>query len=557
MVTRATALVLVVAALIAVDTVPVDAFARFGRWDATTSSVFPVVRAYSCPNQFAQFFTQPWNAIRVQALAAFNEWFVAGGVDLRVRMQQDLPATDSRCAPGANPNSGEILVTAERNNGNGQCFLATTFWWTYGARIVGAKVIMHSGTVCSGTYTAHPWAATADYPGSGEYDFRSAFMHEFGHAIGFGHSTVSGSVMTTPAPKGDAQLRFLANDDREGLRAAPQAYDPAELRLKHLRSTDDGATWSSEGEPPMSALPAIGGPAVCYRNSPPSPLLEYMVAVTAAQGFIAPNNVVRTFTAKATANAGLIEHADAETLFAPALACSPTRYVMAYVAKDNAQTIWTKFSNDGITWSASNPVEPFFPIFQGAVSTDLPPTLAYSANTGWFVLAFAKRRTGVINMIVSTDGGVTFNYAQQLFIPSFRASSAIGLACSDIMASCTLSWADGNFSYTPLTAASLQFFSYLGNVLPVFSTTSIDNLGYNSYGGGASANSTRTQFAWRDRGGNTVLVSGGWTAPPTLNPVTFVLSDTTHSPPAIAWGSKWSEWAAWFLHHPIYDQATP
>jgi hypothetical protein len=148
--------------LLAADTT--FAYTRTGRWDGSTSSLYPVVPAVACPNQFALNFTQPWAAIRRQALAAANEWFTSGGADLRVRLRGDLPASDARCQTtnAAGPNSGEIVVTAEPNNGGGQCFLATTFWWTNGSSIERAKVIMHSGTACSGTYQAYPWATDGE-----------------------------------------------------------------------------------------------------------------------------------------------------------------------------------------------------------------------------------------------------------------------------------------------------------------------------------------------------------------------------------------------------------
>src|SRR3954462_14245424 len=51
------------------------AYSRHSMWDATYSPSFPVVKAYTCPNQFARFFTQPWDNILKNLLGAMNEWF--------------------------------------------------------------------------------------------------------------------------------------------------------------------------------------------------------------------------------------------------------------------------------------------------------------------------------------------------------------------------------------------------------------------------------------------------------------------------------------------------
>src|SRR5258706_1583179 len=85
------------------------AFDRPAAWSAATSSAFPVVRVFTCPNQFAaQFPGFDWNNIRGHALAAANEWFVQGNADVRLRVQNpDLAAADPRCSSGSGtPGTG-------------------------------------------------------------------------------------------------------------------------------------------------------------------------------------------------------------------------------------------------------------------------------------------------------------------------------------------------------------------------------------------------------------------------------------------------------------------
>jgi hypothetical protein len=55
-----------------------------------------------------------------------------------------------------------------------------------------------------------------DACGSGEVDLPSTLVHEAGHYLGLGHSTVVGSTMSSHADQGNLDKRTLEDDDRDG-----------------------------------------------------------------------------------------------------------------------------------------------------------------------------------------------------------------------------------------------------------------------------------------------------------------------------------------------------
>jgi hypothetical protein len=529
---RDSRVLILLAGLVAVVAAPdaSQAYTLTGRWSPTTSASYPVVPAVSCPNQFALNFSQPWPVIRRQALSAANEWFTSGGADLRIRVRGDLPDTDPRCqtSGAAGPNLGEIVITAEPNNGGGQCFLATTFWWLNGSSVARAKVIMHSGTACSGSYQPYPWAASGEYPGSSEYDFWSVFLHEFGHALGFNHSSDGNAVMWPSASMGDAQKRFLSSDERAGLRDAALGYPRIQTQSQHRRSVDNGATWHSEGEP--FGLSVIGGPAVCARDNVPSGSL-YLVASTRAD-----NDTLHTYRTNGVAF-GDVRTSTVGTHLPPGAACGDSRYLVATVDTTTDQAIYTQWSSGATTWST--------PTSTG-YATGLPPALAHASWNGYFVLAFADRWSGKLRTLISRDNGSTFADYQEW--NTLRAASPLGLTCQASGGYCTLTYADGDLSHTPLRSAAF-YFDAVGRLW----LHSTEQLGYHSYGGAVASNPNRFEFVWRDRGTATILTAGGWPWAPTLDTLGWS-GDVIHAAPRLAWGFPWAEWSAWYSFASRYNQ---
>lgn len=93
-----------------------------------------------------------------------------------------------------------------RNASNGSA-IATAYYWSSGGRIIDADVVFWDGafrffagsTGCSGGFYIEDIAA-----------------HEFGHALGLGHSTVSGATMYPSVSSCDTGPRTLNPDDIAG-----------------------------------------------------------------------------------------------------------------------------------------------------------------------------------------------------------------------------------------------------------------------------------------------------------------------------------------------------
>ncbi len=509
---------------------PVQAYQRTAKWSSVYAPDFPVVRAYTCPNLYNTYFTQPWVNIQRHVLASFNEWFASGGVHLRVRWQADLADTDVRCTEAGNPADGEILVSADKYDGGNRCHLATTYWWTNGDQLRSAKIVMHAGTTCSGSYQAYSWANNADYPGDGQYDFRHVLTHEVGHAIGFDHSADPRSLMYSTSFAGpNVQPRFLSTDDSLGLRDAVLGYEPAQTYIAHSDAAESGASWQVGG--PYNPTAALGGVDVCARSHVPAGEPRYLVALTRP----GDASIVTTLTD------GTYTYGDAIQPFtsfkAPAVACSLQGYAaLAYAATDLDSTLMVTTGGPSV-WQ---------PPTSTGLRTGVPPALAFDPWWYKFVLVFTDPATSQIRTMVSNDGGTTYTNYQEW--NGFRAANSVSIACQDSASHCTIVWNDATVANTPVRSASFEFGPNWYLVM-----TSTSTLPYDSYGPGVAATAGRFEFVWRDRGRATVLTAGGWAAPPTLDTDGFTATKI-HSPPRMTWSPDYSEWSTWYTWGVDYDR---
>jgi len=107
-----------------------------------------------------------------------------------------------------NTNDGINLVMFR--NGSSGSAIATTYWWYDGSRIIDADIVFWDGAFrffagssgCSGGFYIEDIAA-----------------HEFGHALGLGHSTSPTATMYPSAFTCDSSMRSLDADDISGVRA--------------------------------------------------------------------------------------------------------------------------------------------------------------------------------------------------------------------------------------------------------------------------------------------------------------------------------------------------
>jgi hypothetical protein len=118
-------------------------------------------------------------------------------------------------AQTTNTNDGINLVMF-RNASSGSA-LATTYSWFSGTRIVDADIVF---------WDAGFQFVTGTSGCSGGFYIEDVATHEFGHALGLGHSTVAGATMYPSISTCSQQSRALDADDIAAVRAL---YPPTAL----------------------------------------------------------------------------------------------------------------------------------------------------------------------------------------------------------------------------------------------------------------------------------------------------------------------------------------
>jgi hypothetical protein len=112
-----------------------------------------------------------------------------------------------------------------RNASSGSA-IATTYWWSSGGRIIDADIVFWD-------------AAFRFFSGSngcsGGFYIEDIAAHEFGHALGLGHSAVSGATMYPSVSSCNASNRTLDADDIAGVRFLYPPLGPVPEQVQGLR----------------------------------------------------------------------------------------------------------------------------------------------------------------------------------------------------------------------------------------------------------------------------------------------------------------------------------
>ena len=90
-----------------------------------------------------------------------------------------------------------------------------------------------------------------DGPGSisgGIFDVQGIAVHEYGHALGLGHSAVGGATMFPSAGSGDTSLRSISPDDIAGLQAIYGAKSPSKPLISSVSADASTNVLTIEGE---------------------------------------------------------------------------------------------------------------------------------------------------------------------------------------------------------------------------------------------------------------------------------------------------------------------
>jgi hypothetical protein len=150
----------------------------------------------------------PATAVETSVRSGADTWSLQSGAGFRfVFAGQSLQTT--------NTNDGVNLVVF-RNASSGSA-IASTYWWSSGSQILDADIVFWDGafqffagtTGCSGGFYIEDIAA-----------------HEFGHALGLGHSASSDATMYFSTSSCNTRNRTLDADDIAGVRAL---YPPQQV----------------------------------------------------------------------------------------------------------------------------------------------------------------------------------------------------------------------------------------------------------------------------------------------------------------------------------------
>jgi hypothetical protein len=161
----------------------------------------------------------PASAVETSVRYGADAWHQQAGTAFRFSFAGQTSQTAT--------SNDAINVVVFRNASKGSA-IATTYWWTDGTRILDADIVFWDGAFqfFSGTSGC-----------SGGFYIEDIAAHEFGHALGLGHSASNSATMyysTSSCNKGN---RILDADDIAGVQAlyplaAPQQpIAPTGLRL--------------------------------------------------------------------------------------------------------------------------------------------------------------------------------------------------------------------------------------------------------------------------------------------------------------------------------------
>ena len=103
-----------------------------------------------------------------------------------------------------------------RNESHGSA-IATTYWWSSGSTILDADIVFWDEAFLF-------FAGTSGC--SGGFYIEDIAAHEFGHALGLGHSPLTGATMYYATSSCNAGNRMLDADDIAGVRALYPPRDP-------------------------------------------------------------------------------------------------------------------------------------------------------------------------------------------------------------------------------------------------------------------------------------------------------------------------------------------
>ena len=463
-------------------------------------------------------------------LNAYTRWMNVAGVDLR---PQFVGYTGNTA-----PASGEILITMDPAFGGAAIpRLASTFSSIGGNT---STIILHRRNA----QNMSPWPWVAHNAQPGEVDFQGVLMHELGHALGLlDHSASGNDTMFSGYVYQSARYGPFEGDVA---RLKALYSDFTQNRLRQLRSTDGGASWSTAA----NELTGINHVHARTNQSPGVAAIRRTGLYNL--GWNHTNRIpswLRTDGDKALTRAWFFFGGERSVHGSAYASDDRGTLLWAWVHNDDNGSIkLVRSTNAGLGWTlASTPA---------GARTAGTPGLAWTRVGGQstWILVWSnfdrgdQPNTGFVRASHSTDDGATWSppvYLNQ----ALKALSGVAVA-ADASNRVVVGYATANHT---APAALNTIFTVMAAVGP---------------GGLQQTNSnwlneaTRIQpalthdaahnrfvMAWREQNFATTLATA--TMPPggaTWSPKAMLLSSQSHVAPALGSAAEYSETALWYAY---------
>jgi hypothetical protein len=475
----------------------------------------------------AQGIDPAWQGAFADAVMnAYTRWMNLAGVDLRPQFWGYTGATTA--------SSGELLIQMDAQFGGGAPRLASTFG-AYNA----LTIIFHRRNAVDGT----PWNFVPYNANAGEFDMQGIALHELGHCLGLDHGTAPNETMFPSYNYHSARYGPFAGDVAR-LKAVYSDYQ--QNRLRQLRSTDGGATWSHV----TNEITSYNHVQARTNQSPGVASADgsgvYLV------GWSHPNRIPTW--ARTDGERWLLRrwyfYGGERSVHAPAVASDDTgRVLWAWVNNDDQATIrLARSTSIGLGWDlAATP--------NGAQSCGTP-ALGWTrvAGQSTWILVWPhfdrgdQASTGLLRASISTNDGASWSVPTTLNT-FYKASSGVALAAdsaNDVLVA--FAWAS-NYSTYGLNEIRALRCAVAGGTLQHQQTywstdrTRIQPALTHEPGSGQFVMAWREQNFATTLAASRILVGGsGWTGKVNL------LSAPSHVAPALANGSAYGEVVLWYAY---------
>jgi hypothetical protein len=180
----------------------------------------------------ANFDLLPGSSVESSVRAGADVWHLQSNAGFRFSFAGQTAQTTTTY------DSTNLVVFRNASNGSA---IATTYWWSSGSAILDADIVFWDGAFLffSGSSGC-----------SGGFYIEDIAAHEFGHALGLGHSPSASATMYYATSSCNTGNRVLDADDIAGVRALYPPRDPpsAPTGLRTIVRLLLGPHWPNLGQ---------------------------------------------------------------------------------------------------------------------------------------------------------------------------------------------------------------------------------------------------------------------------------------------------------------------